>query len=530
MKRLFIATIILFAATVAVTVIYFRHINTASQHTSLAMQAIPDDASLIIQFNNEKEFYDIFAGNTLFGNVLGAGKMNELQALRKDLLQNPLLSPFLAGQNIFVSLHPQKNNTIDLLLTASVSKKFRADILEQLYKQRNNGLLIHTMDIDGKAGYVVYLNDIKRRFYLISKDEQTLSGSFSKDVIEDCAKYDYRKRKQAFVLLSDQQSANSLANLYVNYRNFTPLAEQLFNSKNPDIFRSLRQYAAVGALSMNFKNNALIFNGSSQAENDEGGYLSLFIRQQPVTNHLKEIFPSTMAYSSAFAVSDPKTFETELAGWEGNTDFSDERSAVLSKVKKETGISLQKEFAQLLGNEFAVVTTRYHEKIGLVQVKDGTKTLALLTNISKMISENTGQFNYEKLPQALLGDAFSLFKRPYFKVIDNYLVLTVTESELNSYNDSYTNRKFLVKTDGYNEFNNLLAEQSNASFFIQFKNAAELFRQDLKKSFYEDLRDNNPGWKNFYGASWQFTASDKSFYTNFCIGLRRDSSLHKDSL
>jgi len=530
MKRMLIATIILVAATIAVTVVYFKHINTASQHTSLAMRAIPDDASMVLQFVNEKEFYDIFTGSALFGDILGREKLNELQALKKDLLQNPLLSPHLAGQNIFVSLHPQKNNTIDFLLTATVSKEFQEDILEQLYKQRNNGLLIHTMDIDGKAGYVVYMSDIKRRFYLISKDGQTLSGSFSKDVIEDCAKYDYRRQKQTFVLLSDQQSSNSLANLYVNYQGLTPLAEQLFSVKNPDIFKSLRQYPAFGALSLNFKNNALIFNGSSQPKSGDSGYLGLFAHQQPVTNHLKEIFPSTTAYGSSFGISDPNTFESDLADWQEKSDFNKDRSTTLGKVKKETGISVQKEFAKLIGNEFAVVTTHYHEKIGLVQVKDGTKMLALLTNISKMISASTGQFNYEKLPQVLFGDAFSLFKRPFFRVIDNYLVMTTTESELNSFNDSYTNRKFLVKTDGFNNFNNLLAEQSNATFFIQFKNAIELFRQVMKKSFNEDLRDNNPGWKNFYGASWQFTASDKSLYTNFCIGLKQDTVLQKDSL
>ncbi|MBS1529702.1 MAG: hypothetical protein JSU01_05315 [Bacteroidetes bacterium] len=530
MKRLIIASVLLFAAVAAVTVVYFRHINTASEHTSLTMRAIPDDASLIFQFNNDKDFYDIFSGSKLFSNILGNEKVNELRALKKWLLQNSLLNSYLAGQDIFVSLHPQKNNTIDFLITVSVSKEFQSDVLELLYKQRNNGLLIHAMDFEGKQGYVIYLNDLKKRFYVISKDEQTISGSFSKEVIDDCAKYDYRKQKQAFVLLPDQESSSSLANLYINYRQLTPFAEQLFASKSPEMFKTLRQYDAFGALSLNFRNDALIFNGSSQASAGDGGYLGLFTHQEPVTNHLKEIFPSTTAYGSSFAVSDAKTFESDLADWEEKTDFSKERSAALAKVKKETGISLQKEFTELLGNEFAVITTHYREKIGLVQVKDGTKMLALLTNISKMTAENSGQFNYEKLPQILLGDAFSSFKRPFFRVIDNYLVMTGTESELHSYSDTYTNRKFLSKTEGYNDFNNLLAEQCSATFFIQFKNAIELFRETMKKSFYEDIRDNKPGWKNFYGASWQFTASEKSFYTNFSIGLKKDTVMQKDSL
>ena len=198
MKRLIIATIVLLAATVLVTVVYFRHLNTTAQHTSLVMRAIPDDASLIFEFNNDKEFYDIFSGNKLFANILGGEKQDELEALRKRIVQNPLLSKYLSGQNIFISLHPQKGNSIDFLLTMSVSKEFQADILDILYKQRKNGLLIHTIDIEGKPGYVIYLSDLKKRFYLINKDEHTLSGSFSKEVIADCAKYDYQKGKTIF--------------------------------------------------------------------------------------------------------------------------------------------------------------------------------------------------------------------------------------------------------------------------------------------------------------------------------------------
>src|SRR3569832_1298682 len=137
------------------------------------------------------------------------------------------------------------------------------------------------------------------------------------------------------------------------------------------------------------------------------GYLGLFAHQQPVVNHLREIFPSTTAYGSAYAVSDPMGIKSKKAALENKTDFGKESAGILNRIRKETGISLQKEFNPLLGNEFAVVTTHYHEKIGVIQVKDGAKMLALFTNISKMVSESAGQFNYEKLPLILLGDAFS---------------------------------------------------------------------------------------------------------------------------
>jgi len=525
MKRLVFATIILLTATVLVTFIYFKNLNTTIHHTSQVLSTIPNNASLIFEFNNEKGFYDIFTGNKLFTNIIGEEKMAELAALKKLLLQNRLIEPYLTGQNLFISVHPQKGNSIDFLLTTSVSKGFEPDLFEKISKQPRNGLLLNTTNIEGKQGYIVYLNDLKKRFYLFYNEEHTLSGSFSKELIEDCARYDYKREKQAFVLLSDRQNSNSLANLYVNYGALSPLFEQLFINKNTDVFKNFRKLPAFAALSLNYKNDALIFNGATQIyDSPEGSYLSLFRYQEPVINHLKSIFPSTTAYSTNFAVSDPAKFESDLSDWESKGDFKTDRSAVINKIKSETGINATKDFSRLLSNEFAIVTTRYREKIAIIQVKDGSKMRTLLINLSKMNNDDTGQFNYEKLPQLLLGDAFSIFKKPYFKVMDNYLVLTNSVSELTSFDDSYINRKFLNKTEGYSQFDALLAERSNVSFFIQFKNAQQLLKHDLKPAFYDAFETITPGWKNFYAAAWQFTSSDKNYYTNFCMRLSNDTS------
>src|SRR3569833_656418 len=293
MKRLIIITILLFAATALVTVVYFRHLNTAGKYANLAMRTIPNDASLIFEFNNDKEFYDIFSGNSLFSNLLGQDKQDELATLQKLLLQNTLLRKYFGGQDIFVSLHPQKNKSIDFLLTVSVSREFNEGLLEQLSKQPKSGMLITPTEFDGKPGYIIYLNELKKRFYLVNKDDYCLSGSFSKEVITDCAAYDYRREKQSFVLLPDQQRSNSLANLYLNYRALTPLVEQLFQNKNYDIVKNFRQFPGLAALSLKNKNDALVFNGTSEAQNNgDEGYLGLFSDQQPVINRLKELFPS----------------------------------------------------------------------------------------------------------------------------------------------------------------------------------------------------------------------------------------------
>jgi hypothetical protein len=51
-----------------------------------------------------------------------------------------------------------------------------------------------------------------------------------------------------------------------------------------------------------------------------------------------------------------------------------------------------------------------------------------------------------------------------------------------------------------------------------------LFKQDMKPAFYDAFDSMVPGWKNFYAAAWQFTSSDKNYYTNFCMRLNSDTT------
>ncbi len=520
MKRLIITTIILLIAAVGITVIYFKNLNPQAQQTNRIIHNIPGNAAIIFEFNNDDGFYDIFKDNQLFASIIGKRSMDDLDTLRQQFLLNPALVRFFTGQNIFISLHPFKNNSIDWLLTTSASKEFKTSIIDELAKQQNSDLLITAESIAGKKGYVIYSKTIKKRFYLINKDDDIFSGSFSKEVIIQCIQNDPKKNNTPFVLLPDQQNANSLANLYVNYSQLDLLFAQFFTNKNTAIFKSFRSFSGSSALSLNFKNNALMFSGLTDVQKDmPEAYLDLFIDQQPVVSQLKNIFPSSLAYSIAFGVSNTTRFNTDLSQWQINAKMLREKDSLFKKVKAETGINLIKEFDQLLGNEFAVVTTRYQEKFGIILVKDGSNLKPILDNISTKLSDNTGQFNYNKLPFFLLGDAFNVFRRPYYMILDNYLVLANSTNELASYYDSYIKRKFLNKIGEYNQFDNLLAERSNIAWLINFKNTQAELKRDMNTGFYTAFETNEPGWKNYYSASLQLASSGKLFYTNFCMNL-----------
>lgn len=517
MKR-FILLTLLIAATGFITFKYFKSINLSGVHAGNVMRTIPDSAAVVFEFSNDKGFYDIFTNNSLLGSLIGDDKMSELDTVKKVFFAQPMLQSVFENSNIFISLHPLKNAQPELLLTAAAAKNFDAGAFDAIAKEKNKGFLITPLMIDDKKGYTIFFASLKKRFYIINTEGSIYSASFSKDLVTRAAIYKDDKDKQSFLQLPDQQNANSLANLYLNYNQLNPLSDQLFKTKNNDLFKNFRLLPALAALNLNYKTDALMFNGYTNIQTDKpASYLNLFAGQSPVENHLKEISPSTTAYAMNMAVSDPVKFSADLAKFHEKAGLKIERDTLFNKIKGETGIDIRTEFGKLLGAEFAVITTRYREKFGLVMVKDGSKLKPLLTNISTMVNEDEGQLKYNKLPYFLLGDAFNIFRKPYFRVVDNYLVFANSIKELNSYYDTYLSRKFLNQATLYTRFNDLMAERSNVAFFINFKNIQPILKNDLKDEFYNSYDNGKLSIKNFYAASYQLTAADKNFYTNFCM-------------
>ncbi|HEY2581144.1 MAG TPA: hypothetical protein VGI43_05040 [Mucilaginibacter sp.] len=527
MKRQIIITLILLLATAFITVSYFKNISTPGMRTSQVMEAIPDNAALIFEFNNDKGFYDIFNENTLLAAIAGKDKIDEFDILRKQLLLNPLFEKYFTNQNIFISVHPSKTTNVDLLLTISSTNGFEPSLISELNKKPNSGFLATPIPKVGKQAYSIYINALKKTFYITVKSDNVISGSFSEEQILQSSSYD-KSDEKPFILLSEQQNASSLANLYINYNQLSPLFDQLFENKSNDVFKSFRLLHALAALNLNYRSDALMFHGETNVEPHQPvTYLNLFSYQQPVVNHLKDIFPISTAYCINFSVSDPRKFEADLTQWYTKAGLKNQKDQLFKTIKYDTKVSLQKQFSELLDHEFALVTTRYFERFAIIAVNDGSKLKSLMTSISTMTNEDTGHLKYEKLPFFLLGDAFGGFRRPYFMILDNYLILANSTGELASYYDTYIKRKFLSKNHQYNQFDNLVADRSNVSFFFQFKNAQQILKRDMYPNIYDIISLDEPGWKNFYAVSFQFSAADKNFYTNFCIKLNNDTSVVK---
>ena len=528
MRRIILIAVFLFITAVMVTAFYFAKLKLPGQNTSNVIDQIPEDAALVFEFKNDAEFYDLFRQSTLLTSFIGQKKANELQYLHQHLMKEPALKAAFNNRSIFISLHPGiTSGNLDMLMLINAD-----DVKEA--QQTLNALIINsnaafeTETIGSKTIHDITFPAIKEAFYLTYNDG-VVAGSFNKALLLNFL--DERKENKVSNLtqLSDQQNKNSIANLYVNYQRFPVLFKQLFRNQNDDFFRFLAGFPASAALSLNYKTDALLFNGFTQSDTSAANYLDLFLKQQPVKNTLKNIYPANTALAVSFAFGSPIGFLKEFDAWQNQAHQSKKANALFSQIKTETGVSIKTAFRKQLDKEFAVITTSESEKIAVIKVKNGSELEPFLRNISVDPDSERTRFKYENLPYCLLGEPFAHFKQPFFVLIDNYLFLSNSENGLKHYLENYHQQHFLSEDQQYYDFDQLLAEQSNVSFFVHLPNSFQILKSNLQPGFSEIFAQKNTGWNNYFAAALQFTASENKFYTNFCLRQKKLETNKSDS-
>lgn len=529
MRKIILVTILLFVAAISVTVFYFSKIKLPGQSTTNVINQIPQDAALIFEFKNDPEFYDLFKDSPLLTSFIGQKKADELQNLHELLLKQTTLNTAFINRSIYISLHPElQSSDVDMLLSTN------ADDIKDLQKSLPS--IIHqakgtltSEKIGNKTIQKINFPSVKEAFYL-AINAHVLAGSFNKDLLLEFL--DERKDKKVINLkqLSDQQNKNSIADLYVNYQQFPVLFKQIFRHQEDDFFRFLSSFPASAALSLNYKSDALLFNGYTQTDTTAASYLHLFLKQQPEKNTLKDIYPINTASAISFAYAKPADFLKALDDWQIKKNQQNQAKALFNQIKKETGVVIQTVFRKQLDKEFAVFTTAESEKIAIIKLKNGSELQPYLYNISIDPDSNQSRLKYQNLPYYLLGEPLLNFKQPYFIVIDNFLFLANSQAALNHYLENYHQQHFLNGNLQYYNFDALLAEQSNVTFFIDLPNADQILKSGLQPAFSKMFSQENSGWKNYYAAALQLTASENNFYTNFYLQLKQPETAKKDTV
>ncbi len=506
MKKVIITVSILLVAVFGAVWFYFDSLSSSENSAEQVFGLIPADASVVFEYKNETYFYDIFKDFSLFGDILGKQNIEHLKALKHLFVEDDQLNPIFSQSEFYFSLHKTEQDHADFLVIVPVKNLHSGNYLELIEKIKIN----YKIEQAGSLYIIPFTNQSKFYFSLVNG---VAIGSFNQNLLTQSLAAKPQGNK-SFTYTNNQRSKNAIANLYINYPNLNKLLNNFSNRKNPAETSMLKNFLASSTLNINYQSNAFMFSGTTELHKDKKEYAHLFLEQEPGHNTLLNILPYDAASYLFYYVSHPEKFNLALNKLLTNRKESVKKAKQLFNISQKHSINIEKELPTVIGKEFGIIQLASRDRLGVLKTKNIKRLSFIFETISSPYADNIRRFNDSDLLYYFLGDPFKEFRRPFYTVIENHIIVSNHANPLNRFLRNYETQNFLSRTDKNISFQEYLSNQGNIFYFIHNGNSKGNLRSFLSKISHKNMNSDNFNWKNIYGLSIQFSADKDKFFTN----------------
>lgn len=532
MKRLLLTVLILFLAIISLTVVYFKNTQPNSM-VKPPMEAIPDDATIIVEVNKTEGIYFSSLADLLPGKLIDSVNWNELTTLKEIFLDNPELEEVFEDVDLYLSLHRFAPKKQGLLLVSSLKSVGEFDVLGLVFKSILKGKnRLESHNFQGVKVHDLLLTDINRTFSFCILNN-LLVGSFETQLVEKSISHmemdETLASKKDLITLKQLTSENFPVHLYLNHSVLSDLVEPIMRGSNRKLNRFLSQHLAISALDVTFKDNGMRLSGLALPVDSPGSYLTRFKDQKPVFIELIEILPNTISGFFHVGISEMSSFWDKGIAVAEKKGGAEKRKKEVQNLELKYKIALPDAIINTFGDEAAVFEIN-HETVnslyGVVEIKDFEEASKFLATLKGNGFENSEDnetyltYSIEKFPEPKLiewvyGDLMDHLKNPYFISVNGYWIFNNSKDALKRYLDDYVGQELLSKDGNYKLFADNVSSDGNIYLFINMDGAKEKISKELMVDFRENIFENI--FSNFYGLAFQLSANGEAFFTNLIL-------------
>ena len=524
MKTIIGITSALFIAVLSVAYLYFSNLNVKNRSNNQILSEIPSDASVIFQHQNDQSLYDIFKDYTIFDTIVGPQKKEDLHWLTNYLLSNVTLKTVMSGQKVFLSFHPSKTDSVDFLWSMQLKEKLNEEDIRKISVSDPSNQILTFQETE--QDIFLIKNKTRNRPFYFAIVKGIVRGSFNKDLLFRSLDKNSEKIDPEFIKTINEgvrKDENALVNLFINY-NRQGFLQPFFRNNLSGNFEILQSFSGFSSLSLNYKNDDLIYNGLTNILNKKNNYTRLFLNQTPVKNTIKTILPYNTSNALVYGLSSYTLFHDELSGLFKDRKELDTLNKQMGKITSETGVNPDRDLQKLWGNELSTIQLSTYENLAIIKVTNGTQMQFFLEPLSSTYSETIRKINFESLFYNYWGDPLKKYAKPFYMISDNLLILSNSPGTLQRYLKDYNSEKFLLKTESFRQFDQLVGDQSNISFILHFSNSASILKNLLKRNYAENFGNDKHGIKDLYALSYQLASNKDHFFTNFYTGYKKSAT------
>jgi hypothetical protein len=500
MKKFFkgLFLLVLIAGIVITGYIFLIEPSTSYQSVYL----VPENAAFIIETDRPFKAWENIvhskAWNSLRTNDFLAQLDTNIRSLDSLISSKRVLFKLFGSRKILISAHPY-HNKYDFLYIADLKKisKFR-DVNKYMQKipgddfkltqTEHKGLQIYEL-YDKESGETYYFSLVKNQL-IFSKNPLLLV--FSIDQMEELI----IGRDLNYIQVAKKISGEGLFNIYINYRYFVNYIENMLGKTN-EFISSLSGSLYYSGISFDIDEDALIkLSGFTTVNDTVSSYFLAILNSGKGSKNILNVTPKRAASYICIGFDDMATFYENLESSLGE-DIAREYQSAVKKIEKRLKINIRANFFNWIDDEIAMIQTqpsnlgKENEFAVVFKAKSRNMAEKNLDYINTQIRKNTPvkfkeviyngyTINYLHIPgffKMILGKLLERLEKPYYTIIDRYVIFSNHPQTLKSIIDDYESGNTLANSVEFYNFSKNFSNKSSVFLYIQ----TPLFLSNLKE-------------------------------------------------
>jgi antitoxin component YwqK of YwqJK toxin-antitoxin module len=509
-KKILVSTLLLILGFILYQLYIFF---LAPSNNLKGIYLVPKDAVMVIETQKPIDNWQEVSSSDIWKHLQ---KNNYFKELTKSLNsvdnvfnEQKKLIDLIGNRALIISIHVTQKKKYDLLYIADLQKIAKLNLLKtHLSSFVNDSYKLSKRKFHNHE-ILEFYNVKSRETLYISFIENQLIASFTHSLVEhaiDQYSEPVIGRDLAFIDISKKVGYDKMFRLYVQYKYMNSYLNCFFDQTD-NLVKNMNKTFNYSGFNFDLKsNNIILADGFTNTNENASLYLKALQKSGKGKHTIAKIAPKRTALYISFAFNSFDEFykNFEQVQKENPKQFKAYQDN-LDKVENYLDINIKKHFISWIDDEIALLQMQSANKsinneLALVfKVKDKKEANKNLKFILEKIRKKTPvkfkeityknhKINYMSIKgffKILLGDMFNSFDRPYFTLIDDYIVFTNHPNTLKNIIDDYLGKETLDRSEDYQDFNNYFEKKSSAFTYINtpilYKNIYALADKTTKK-------------------------------------------------
>lgn len=494
-KRSLLFLIITFIISFGLYQVYVFYFDNNDNIQSIYL--VPKDAVYIIEsqkpINNwddisKSDIWKHLNTNTYFNTL--AKNLNKLDTIFK---QKQGVFNRIGNREILISAHVYAPKQYGFLYVVDLQKIAKLNVVKN-----NLNTIINSNYKVSKRHYkeheITEIYDLKNHETLyISFIKNQMIASYTHTLVEaSIDQYSNPEigRNLNFIEVKKHVGYNDMFRLYFQY-DYLDEFVNVFSDTPGDLTKTLSKSLEFSGFSFDLEKNAIVANGITNTNNQASTYLKALQKSGQGKRTIKNIVPKNTAIYLSFGFKSYEDFYSnfETIQKENPGQFKSYAEGT-SQIESFLKINLKTHFMSWIDDEIALIQLHSNVSDSKKDVALILKTKAIddakdnldfiLEQIRKRTPVKFKEVNYNGYAinfmsikgffKILLGDLFSNIEKPYFTIIEDFVIFSNEPNTLKSIINAYTNKETLNYFKAFNDFNKRFDNRSSVFAYINTPN------------------------------------------------------------